>query len=298
LAASPASGLRSAGASSTGWIRRRWRAAPWSSPAHVRPRAGSRLRTVETGGEPGTRGPRPTRSEQARRTVRAVSTGGRIDVELADLGDLEQVRRLGERLLERLDRLDVLINNAGALLRTYTRAPDGHELTITVHLLAQFALTQGCCRSSRRRALAGDHDDVGRMYTQKFSLGTLVMSEDDYDGTVAYARPSAPRSSSPMNCSAASGPRASTSTWCTPLGRHAGRAQRAAHVHQGRRPAVSDPEVGADTAVWLAGQPTASPKAASSGSTGDPVASTGSRGPTSPKPSSRPTVRRSMSGAR
>jgi len=57
--------------------------------------------------------------------------GGRIDVELADLGDLEQVRRLGERLLERLDRLDVLINNAGALLRNYTRAPDGHELTIT-----------------------------------------------------------------------------------------------------------------------------------------------------------------------
>jgi len=44
----------------------------------------------------------------------------------------------------------------------------------------------------------------GGMYTQKFSLGTLVMSEDDYDGTVAYARAKRARSSSPMNCSAAS----------------------------------------------------------------------------------------------
>jgi len=184
----------------------------------------------------------PTRSEQARRTVRAVSTGGRIDVELADLGDLEQVRRLGERLLERLDRLDVLINNAGALLRTYTRAPDGHELTITVHLLAQFALTQGLLplleASAPSRVITMTS---GGMYTQKFSLGTLVMSEDDYDGTVAYARAKRAQVVLTMNCSAASGPRASTSTWCTPAGPTRGRAQRAAHVHQGRRPAVSDP---------------------------------------------------------
>jgi len=54
-------------------------------------------------------------------------------------------------------------------------------------------------------------------------------------------------------------------------------------------PLFRTPEVGADTAVWLAGQPDGEPEGGQLWLDGDPVASTGSRGPTSPKPSSRPT---------
>jgi len=245
VAASPASGLRSAGASSTGWIRRRWRAAPWSSPAPRQASGWQPPAHCRDGGRTwyswAATPPAPSRPGEP--YGRAVSTGGRIDVELADLGDLEQVRRLGERLLERLDRLDVLINNAGALLRNYTRAPDGHELTITVHLLAQFALTQGLLplleASAPSRVITMTS---GGMYTQKFSLGTLVMSEDDYDGTVAYARAKRAQVVLTHELQRRFGPKGVDFHVGAPrLGRHAGRAQRAAHVHQGRRPAVSDP---------------------------------------------------------
>jgi NAD(P)-dependent dehydrogenase (short-subunit alcohol dehydrogenase family) len=204
----------------------------------------------------------PTRSEQARRTVRAVSTGGRIDVELADLGDLEQVRRLGERLLERLDRLDVLINNAGALLRNYTRAPDGHELTITVHLLAQFALTQGLLplleASAPSRVITMTS---GGMYTQKFSLGTLVMSEDDYDGTVAYARAKRAQVVLTHELQRRFGPKGVDfhvvhPGWADTPGVHSGLPTFTKVVG----PLFRTPEVGADTAVWLAGQPDGEPE--------------------------------------
>ncbi len=47
----------------------------------------------------------------------AGSTGnGKLDLQITDLSDMAQVRRLGERICSAYPRLDVLINNAGLQL--------------------------------------------------------------------------------------------------------------------------------------------------------------------------------------
>jgi NAD(P)-dependent dehydrogenase (short-subunit alcohol dehydrogenase family) len=60
--------------------------------------------------------------------------------EVADLASLEQVRRLAGRL-DGLERIDVLINNAGLVLGERRITPDGLEHVFALNHLAPFLLT-------------------------------------------------------------------------------------------------------------------------------------------------------------
>ena len=62
-------------------------------------------------------------------------------VEIADLARLDQVRALAGRLNQNLDRIDVLINNAGLVLNERRVTPDGYEHVFAVNHLAPFLLT-------------------------------------------------------------------------------------------------------------------------------------------------------------
>jgi NAD(P)-dependent dehydrogenase (short-subunit alcohol dehydrogenase family) len=60
---------------------------------------------------------------------------------LADYCDLEQVRTLAAAVTERFNRVDVLVNNAGAFFNTRRVTPYGVERTFLVNHLAPFLLT-------------------------------------------------------------------------------------------------------------------------------------------------------------
>lgn len=60
----------------------------------------------------------------------------------ADLSSMEEVRQLGETLLERHQRLHVLMNNAGVLLGERRVTADGYETTFATNHLAYFLLTR------------------------------------------------------------------------------------------------------------------------------------------------------------
>jgi NAD(P)-dependent dehydrogenase (short-subunit alcohol dehydrogenase family) len=118
-------------------------------------------------------------------------TGRQADhVELADLSLLSQVNALSERLLSANKPIDVLINNAGALFNDYYQTAEGIEMSVALLLLSPWRLTE-----TLHPLLAG-HDIPARvinvvsggMYTQKLECESLVMSADDYRGSVAYAR--------------------------------------------------------------------------------------------------------------
>ena len=82
----------------------------------------------------------PTRKFSAR----AVSVNGKGSARFyaADLASLEEVRKFAERIRSDYDRLDVLVNNAGVLLRERQVSRDGHELQFAVNYLAGFLLTR------------------------------------------------------------------------------------------------------------------------------------------------------------
>jgi len=60
---------------------------------------------------------------------------------LADFDHLDDVRALASALQERYDRIDVLANNAGGLVKKRAITPDGFERTFQSNHLAPFLLT-------------------------------------------------------------------------------------------------------------------------------------------------------------
>ena len=59
----------------------------------------------------------------------------------ADFASLAAVRRLAAELLDRHERIDVLVNNAGLVTSRRELTEDGHEKTFAVNHLAPFLLT-------------------------------------------------------------------------------------------------------------------------------------------------------------
>ena len=80
------------------------------------------------------------RTEDAAREIRGAG-GGQVDVFVADLSAQSQVRRLAAEVLERLPRIDVLVNNAGGFWNTRHVTADGLERTFALNHLAPFLLT-------------------------------------------------------------------------------------------------------------------------------------------------------------
>ena len=80
------------------------------------------------------------RTEDAAREIRAAG-GGQVDVFVADLSCQAEVRRLADEVLQRLSRIDVLVNNVGGYWNTRHVTTDGLERTFALNHLAPFLLT-------------------------------------------------------------------------------------------------------------------------------------------------------------
>ena len=118
----------------------------------------------------------------------ARANGGDASTAVADLEDLGQIEGLAHAVAQDHPRVDALINNAGALFGRRTTVEGGLEATTAINLLTPYLLTElllPALVSAGGRVIT--MTSAG-MYTQRFDLSTLVMGEDDYRGTVAYAR--------------------------------------------------------------------------------------------------------------
>jgi len=73
--------------------------------------------------------------------IRQTIQHAQVELVLADLAQMAQVRALAQDILDKYPRLDVLINNAGVFQDTRTLTGDGFETTFAVNHLAPFLLT-------------------------------------------------------------------------------------------------------------------------------------------------------------
>jgi retinol dehydrogenase 14 len=80
------------------------------------------------------------RAEEAAAEIRAAG-GPEVDVYVADMSSQAEVRRLASEVLDRLPRLDVLVNNVGGFWNTRHLTADGLEHTFALNHLAPFLLT-------------------------------------------------------------------------------------------------------------------------------------------------------------
>ncbi|MDY6943874.1 MAG: SDR family oxidoreductase [Pseudomonadota bacterium] len=81
------------------------------------------------------------KGNEARESIQRATGNSQIDLLVADLASLQDVRALAESFNERYKRLDVLIHNAGIMKPKREVSADGFELQFAVHFLAPFLLT-------------------------------------------------------------------------------------------------------------------------------------------------------------
>ena len=74
--------------------------------------------------------------------IRATGAKGKIDLFVADLSSMKDIRRVAEEYKSKHDRLDVLLNNAGAINMDKEKTVDGYERTFATNHLGYFLLTQ------------------------------------------------------------------------------------------------------------------------------------------------------------
>lgn len=111
-----------------------------------------------------------------------------IDGETADLSSLDAVRALGRRLGERLDRVDVLVNNAGGYFAERRQTVDGLEHTFALNHLAYALLTDLLLpqlRAAPAARIVNVASSVHRGVTLDFEDLQLTRR---YDGWLAYRR--------------------------------------------------------------------------------------------------------------
>jgi NAD(P)-dependent dehydrogenase (short-subunit alcohol dehydrogenase family) len=124
------------------------------------------------------------------KTLQTLSGNKNIKAELADMSSLADIDALAERLLAKGRPIDVLINNAGALLNERQETAEGYEYSLALLLLAPYRLTLAL------RPLLQDAPNArvvnvvsGGLYTQRLDLKKLFLDDPEkYNGSAAYAQ--------------------------------------------------------------------------------------------------------------
>ncbi len=129
--------------------------------------------------------------EKARQVQQAIisKTGNpHVDVMLADLSRMQDIKQVARQLQDTKKSIDILINNAGALFNERKETSEGFEQTFATDLLGVFFLTELLKKSIVRSCGRIINVSSGGMYTQKIAVDDLENRQPPYNGAKAYAR--------------------------------------------------------------------------------------------------------------
>jgi NAD(P)-dependent dehydrogenase (short-subunit alcohol dehydrogenase family) len=120
------------------------------------------------------------RAESAATDIK-VMTGASVDVFVADMSSLTEVRRLAAEVLGAYPRLDVLVNNVGGAWGRRQTTADGLERTLATNHLAPFLLTSLLLDRLKESAPAR----VVTVSSSMHSMGKIDF--DDLQGKARYS---------------------------------------------------------------------------------------------------------------
>ena len=133
-------------------------------------------------------GRNPQRTAAAIQEIRQKSNNDQVESMLADLSSQEEIRHLAENFKSRYQRLDVLVNNAGALMLSRQQSVDGIELTFALNHLNYFLLTNlllDTLKSSGPARIVNVSSDSHHDASLDFED---IQLERNYGGYKAYGR--------------------------------------------------------------------------------------------------------------
>jgi len=118
------------------------------------------------------------KGERVLREIEAASGNRSVELLLGDLSKIADVRAVADSFRAKHDRLDVLVNNAGAVFDDYQLSADGVEMTFALDHLAYFVLTTSLLdlvqKTPGARVVS---TSSGAHYTGKINLATIAKRE-------------------------------------------------------------------------------------------------------------------------
>ena len=133
-------------------------------------------------------GRNPEKSAAVLTELKSVSGNENIDLLLADLAVMQEVRDLAEQVISRYDRLDVLLNNAGGYFAKHEITSDGLEMTFALNHMSYFLLTNklmGLLKSSVPARIVNVSSDAHYGVDIEFDN---LNGEQDYKAWKAYQK--------------------------------------------------------------------------------------------------------------
>lgn len=200
-----------------------------------------------------------SRADRAAAEIRAAVRDVDVRGVACDLSGLRDVGAFARQFAAEETRLDVLVNNAGAMPDRRERSADGYELMFATNVLAPFALTSLLTALLERSAPARVINvSSGGMYSQSLPAGDPQSERTAYGPAKLYARTKREQV-------------VITEQWAQRL---EGSGVVVHAMHPGwvdtkglqeslsvfrmlARPIIRTPEQGADTIVWLGAAPAA-----------------------------------------
>jgi dehydrogenase/reductase SDR family member 12 len=130
----------------------------------------------------------PDKGEQVRSELARAVPDASFEVWRCDVSDLDDVRRFCDNFRDAVPKLGGLVHNAGAMPPQRTESPQGHELTMSLHVLGPVLMTEVLSAP-----LAADRGRVvmvtsGGMYTQPLPVDDPEYLAGEYKPATAYAR--------------------------------------------------------------------------------------------------------------
>ena len=177
---------------------------------------------------------------------------------IADLSLLAQVRAVGAEIAKRYDRIDVLVNNAGAIFGPRVETSEGHEQTFALNHLSYFLLTHLLLPQLRAAGKARIVNVASEAHRpSRVDFDNLELKEG-YGGFKAYCLSKLMNILFTFELARRIEGTGVTATAAHPGPVASGFGNSAGWMRWGiklARPFMLTPEQGARTAIWLASSP-------------------------------------------
>jgi retinol dehydrogenase-14 len=128
------------------------------------------------------------KGEALRDTLRREAGNAAVDLVVTDFASLADVRRGAAEIRARFPRLDVLVNNAGAIQMSRSTTIDGFETTFAVNHLAPFLLTNLLLEKLKQSAPSRIVNVASRAHFRRGIDLDDPEGKKAFDGFTAYCR--------------------------------------------------------------------------------------------------------------